>query len=95
MTKLQDTMFQPDRGDATSVHTAPSCILPANDFLIFIWLDAMQEDSIVLTRVHLKEHDDKHQSERRTSGAMVTDCNAGHVWFMWIRTSLLIQFSSS
>ncbi len=39
----------------------------------------MQEDSIVLTRVHLKEHDDKHQSECRTSGAMVTDCNAGHV----------------
>jgi len=60
--------------------------------MIPIWLDAMQEDSIVLARVHseLPEDHNKHQLECLTSDAMVTDCSAGDVWLEWIRTSFLI-----
>ncbi len=56
----------------------------------------MQEDSAVLARAHLKLTGcDRHQPECRISGAMVTDCNAGHVWCLWHRTNLLIQVALS
>ena len=89
-------MLYPGGDVATCVHTAPSCILPADGFLVVIWLDAMQEDSAVLARAHLKLTGcDRHQPECRISGAMVTDCNAGHVWCLWHRTNLLIQVALS
>lgn len=61
--------------------TMPTLFTPpqlAHSLLTFpIWLDAMQADSIVLTRVHLKllDYNDKHHAHQRRD---VTDCNARH-----------------